>query len=694
MDKRTPVRAKDTANRRSLNNTLTVLIRYALIGRNENDDSSSASASSSSSRRSDPSLPEPSDTLRVHSIIQEFFVDTLIECKEASFWLESAVRVFCHSYDSADFRIRQDPKVGLPEDYRRYSIHGKKLLDRLEQLARKQPHLYPLRTPLKERLEGIHQGIDELTKTLKKTIIRGRSDLVPMSIFEVANSFSDSDSTKTSQGAMSSHGDIHFFPDVPESPFVCHPPDIYGPTGTPYPPGDEFPMPKYPGDITPDGGTQTPQPPSSRNSVWTMPTDPSRHRTVKRREERRYHDRAGSMRQTTGDHADARINLDRKPATGEISSPSVRSDSPSEQSPDSAARSHLLKVSNSLSWRRKSTSSSGKSSPLWSLLEKTFRKSPLVSEASSVLRQGDVTASPPSVAVECEDDAKGKGSFTPATGASPITRGSSHDSVALRERLSRSDVVSRTPSAPVWDDEPRRGISVPPSRHYGSYIDDEDLLSFPPDQPPTNPSSVDMPSWPVSLQPTGYTSQPMSRQTSDNPAARTQGATPKSVPSGYATPRPRRRRPSQVETEPSPRLAFLESGAFQNWEERHARGGHVASVPASRTGRGRGRTIGEYVGRGSGLGFGESPLSGGILTNSGLVAFGSQGGGATNGEPRGRELSEGVLINSGLAEPGSQGGGTRDGEGRGGERRDGERKGRDEDLRGVGLGIMGGMGGA
>lgn len=654
LDKRTPVRAKDTANRRSLNNTLTVLIRFALIGRNESDDSSSAS-SSSKSRSSDPSLSESSDTLRVHGIIQKFFVDTLIECKEAAFWVECAVNVFCQSYDSADNRIRQDPKVGLPEDYRRYSIHGKKLLDRLDQVERKHPPLVRARAALEERLKTIDVGIDALTKTLSTTIIRGRPDLVPMSIFEVANSYSDSDSTKTtSQDPMTWYDDgreMYFIP-----PNYAH--FVESPVNDghqiPYPPGNEFPMPKYPDDANMEGETKTPQPGSMSNSVLGLPTDPSHHRAVRRQDKRRYHDRAGSMRQTAGDHADPRVNVDQNPASGEISSPGSPASS-SQQSPGTAARSQLLKISNSLSWRKTATPSSAKSSSFWSLLDKTFRKSPLASEASSMPPQQDTAHTPSSVALSPEGGLKGKGTLSPDIGAPSISRDTSHDSVTLQERMSRSDVVPGVGLYPVWDEEPRRGVSVPPSGQSRGYIADEDLMAFPPDQPPTDPRSVDMPSWPGSLQPTGYTSQPMSRQTSDNPAAiRARGSTPRSVPSGYATPRPRGRRLSQVETEPSPRLPFPDSGTFRNWEERHGReGGYGVSVPAS---RGRGRTIGTEFVRGPVLG--DGPFPGGLMTAEGFVEFGREGGEARSGEVK-----------------------------------DGKRQ-RDEDLRGVGLGILGGgMGG-
>lgn len=632
LDSRTPVRARDTANRRSLNNTLTVLIRWAMIERNESDDSSSTS--SFSSPPSSGSLPEPSDTLRVHSIIQDFFVDTLIECKEAAFWLERAVSVFCHSYDSADLRIRQDPKIGLPEDYRRYSIHGKQLLRRVEQLTKKHPRLGRLQPPLQKRLDGIRIGIDELTESLNRAIMQGRPDLVPTSIFDVANSFSDSDSAQTSQEPTPSYDEMksidfipHMAPEIVDSPTLFVTPDVNATQKTPYPAGDEFPMIKYPEDIEIDSESGTPQPRSSSNSVAGFPPDLSRHRTVKRQEERRYHDHAGSMRHVSADDTDARVN-------------------PKQKDPDSSYLSQFLGMVGSPS-RQKSTPSSGTASPRRSFLEKFF-KSPFTSETSLATTQVEDTVTPPSVV---SGSTKGKGPSA-STGASLLTRDSSYDSVAFQERLSRSDMGPGAVSPPMWDDEPNRGISVRPPGHGAAHINDEDLgFSFPPDQPFTSRLSVDMPSWPESAQPSGYTSQPMSRQTSDNPATRTQGSTPRATPS-------RRRRPSHIETEPSPTLGLGGSGPFRSWDERHARSRdeHGAGYLGSRR---RGRTLGtEVMGRRPGIE--DSPRAAGIVTGNGdFYAFwngGAQGGTGDAGDMRERRGS----------------------------------RAREEDLAGIGLGITGG----
>lgn len=631
LDSRTPVRARDKANRRSLNNTLSVLIRWAVVGRNESDDGSSTS--SFTPPPSAGSLPEPSDTLRVHSIIQDFFVDTLIECKDASFWIERAVTVFCSSYDSADLRIRQDPKIGLPEDYRRYSIHGKQLLRRIKQLTRKYPKVDRLRPQLQKCLESIRSRIDELTESVNEAIMEGRPDLVPTSIFDIANSFSDSDSAQTSQEPMIIYDqmegisfNLDVAPGVVDSPTLFVTPDMNAAQKTRYPEGDVFPMMKYPEDIEMDSGSGTPQPRSSSNSVGGLPPDPPRHRTLKRQEEKRYHDHTGSMRRVTGDDTDARVNSN-------------------QQNPDSSSLAQFLGMGGSSS-RQKSTPSSGTASPLRSFLGK-FLKSPFVSESSLATTQEEDTVTSPSVGPE---GTKGKGPSA-STGASLLTRDSSNDSDAFQERLSRSDMGPGTASPTMWDNGPSGGTSIRPSGQQGAaYIDDEDLdFPFPSDQPPTNRLSVDMPSWPENAQPSGYTSQPMSRQTSDNPATRPQGSTPRATPS--------RRRPSNVETEPSPTLGLGGSGPFRSWDERRDRawGQHRASHSGSRR---RGRTLGtEVMGRRPGIE--ESPRAAGIVTGDGdFFAFGV--GGAHDGA------------------------GAADGRERRGSRA------RDEDLVGVGLGITGG----
>lgn len=586
-----------------------------MVGRNESDDSSSTS--SFTPPPSARSLPEPSDTVRVHSIIQDFFVDNLIECKEAPFWLERAITVFCHSYDSANHRILQDSKIGLPEDYRRYSIHGKQLLRRTTQLTRKYPKVDRLRPQLQKCLESIRFRIDELTESVNEAIMEGRPDLVPISIFDIANSFSDSDSAQTSQepifGCDGMEGitfDPNVAPGVVDSPTLFATPDTNATQGNRYPEWDEIPMVKYPEDINMDSGSGTPQQRSSSNSVGGLLPP---HRTVKRQEERRYHDHDGSMRRVGGADTDARIN-------------------PNQQNPDSSSLSQFFGMGGSLS-RQRSTASSGTASPLRSFWGKLW-KSPVVSESSLATTQVEDTVTPPSVAYE---GAKGLGPSA-STGASLLTRDSSNDSVAFQERLSRSDMGPAAASPPMWDNEPRRRASVRRSgQRRAACIDNEDRdFDFPSDQPPTNRMSVDMPSWPESPQPSGYTSQPMSRQTSDNPAVRTQGSTPRATPS-------RRRRPSNVETEPSPTLGHGSSGPPRSWDERHASAWGQHGVSRSVSLR-RDRTLGtEVMGRRPGIE--DSPRAAGIVTGDGeFFAFGA----GPVQERRGSREAEEDLVGIGL----------------------------------------------
>ncbi|OHW99541.1 LipA and NB-ARC domain-containing protein, partial [Colletotrichum incanum] len=130
LDKRTPVKTETTRHKRSLTHTFVTLINFALVERNETDDI--PSSSSQSSRQSVDLVAEPLDTLRVHSIVQAFFIELLAEEGQLVFWLERAVRVFCRSFDEAYAKMNTDPDTGLPDDYRQYIRHGKKLMEHLD----------------------------------------------------------------------------------------------------------------------------------------------------------------------------------------------------------------------------------------------------------------------------------------------------------------------------------------------------------------------------------------------------------------------------------------------------------------------------------------------------------------------------------------------------------------------------------
>ncbi len=86
MDNRTPVMTRDAFHRvKSLNNSLRILIAFALVERTETDN---ISPTSSRSSKSFDRAAEFVDTLRIHSVVQAFFLETLAEEKEHHFWLE------------------------------------------------------------------------------------------------------------------------------------------------------------------------------------------------------------------------------------------------------------------------------------------------------------------------------------------------------------------------------------------------------------------------------------------------------------------------------------------------------------------------------------------------------------------------------------------------------------------------------
>ncbi|EFQ31780.1 LipA and NB-ARC domain-containing protein [Colletotrichum graminicola M1.001] len=213
LDKRTPVKTETTRHKKSLTQTLVTLINFALIERNETDDI--PSSSSQSTRQSVELIPEPLDTLRVHSIVQAFFMELLAEERQLEFWLERAVRVFCQSLDEADARMGTDPDTGLPDDYRQYVRHGKKLMEHLDRhghshkhhKAKEQPNsqrdnpadLVTAKADLERRLAKLPREIDKLQKAVSTDIVDGNKTATHSSVFERTCSIS-SQSTEASNG--------------------------------------------------------------------------------------------------------------------------------------------------------------------------------------------------------------------------------------------------------------------------------------------------------------------------------------------------------------------------------------------------------------------------------------------------------------------------------------------------------------
>ncbi|KAI9680871.1 MAG: hypothetical protein M1817_004311 [Caeruleum heppii] len=149
--------------RPDLNTTFKILIRFALIERNDHDDCASQSSQSSAAGAL--------DSLRMHSVIQAFLRATLLkESDDYVGWLAKAVGVYCESFEAADRRIRMAKGAGLVTDYRKYEVHGVGLMKHitdhekdLRKIARssKTPALAAARSRLQTTLETVQSEIKQ-----------------------------------------------------------------------------------------------------------------------------------------------------------------------------------------------------------------------------------------------------------------------------------------------------------------------------------------------------------------------------------------------------------------------------------------------------------------------------------------------------------------------------------------------------
>ncbi|KAL2163395.1 hypothetical protein VTH06DRAFT_5452 [Thermothelomyces fergusii] len=337
LDKVTPVKTLDAMHRKpSLDNTLKVLIAFGLIERSESDDISPTSSRSSS--RSFDRHADYLDVLRIHSVVQAFFIDSLYEQRQIPFWLQRAVAVWARSYDEADRRIQEDPRVGLPDDYRRFCIHGEKLLKNLNRFEKRYPKLAVARSHLEERLQKIQGQIDDLSHAIQKNIVDGSVEEYPASVFDRISASSQSDTA-----TMQSHGSQLSGMASGESSLVQSPvSELLEQEVQPVVPYPTTPsMPEVPEMYEDDDqdtialsmvGTQVHV--GATDEVASLPPDPRddhhlrssfddwrdaipRDRVITRQEARRYRDRAGSWRDKT--ISDPRVGLNREVALGSIS---------------------------------------------------------------------------------------------------------------------------------------------------------------------------------------------------------------------------------------------------------------------------------------------------------------------------------------------------------------------------------------
>jgi len=318
LDKRTPIKSKSPDLRKgTLNQTFRILIAFALIERNEGNDASSAS---SRSTRSVDMGQDNLDILRIHGIVQAFFVDILSENGEAGFWLERAITLYCGAFDASIHRVNRDPQTGKPEDYRRLLIHGQRLLSHLDRFEKRFPGLATSREDLELRVGSIEHRIEQLSKRATEAASQGLADVI-VSVFERTNSLSESETTPSNRSLLEDYP-------LTDATETLESPSIYSPT-------EHGPYHWHIPVVSPRGHndwetsrTVTPQlAPTEIFESMSMPDDDEttwrvfgpHHRTIRRRAGRRYREHAGAWRASSQILSDPRVTLSRENARGSVS---------------------------------------------------------------------------------------------------------------------------------------------------------------------------------------------------------------------------------------------------------------------------------------------------------------------------------------------------------------------------------------
>ena len=150
------VNASEDGQVPDINTTLAQLIRYALIERNEPDDA--MNRDSELDARMDR---EPIDTIKMHTVIQDFCCDSLKN--KLAEWLEHAVQVFCSSYRRADSKMKQQSDGTRVHDdrhymnYLHYMTHGQKLWEHCLLYSTRDRSLGHVQERLKPVMESVEQ---------------------------------------------------------------------------------------------------------------------------------------------------------------------------------------------------------------------------------------------------------------------------------------------------------------------------------------------------------------------------------------------------------------------------------------------------------------------------------------------------------------------------------------------------------
>jgi hypothetical protein len=127
------------ADRRDLNNTIGHLLAYSMVDRigKQSDD-------------------VQIDTLVIHSVVQEVCISRLRKTPgELKKWLELAIGMYCKSFDTME--LRQYRARFLVSDYRRYELHGVRLLEHANKHKLAKVELERVLEKLREAINGDDQ---------------------------------------------------------------------------------------------------------------------------------------------------------------------------------------------------------------------------------------------------------------------------------------------------------------------------------------------------------------------------------------------------------------------------------------------------------------------------------------------------------------------------------------------------------
>ncbi|KAL8751221.1 MAG: hypothetical protein Q9184_006133 [Pyrenodesmia sp. 2 TL-2023] len=182
QDQDVPDKSREGMGKPDLNVTFGILMRHALLERNE------PKADTSSSHDSLVE-PEPIDMLKIHSVVQSFCRDSLNNRDILPEWLQHATQILQYSYNAADNKIKQKNQPARVSDYRYYLVHCRRLYEHAAHYESKKQSLAPIRAELKPLLETIEHQISLLEPGSSQESI---NMICQLSIFDRTTSSSDS----------------------------------------------------------------------------------------------------------------------------------------------------------------------------------------------------------------------------------------------------------------------------------------------------------------------------------------------------------------------------------------------------------------------------------------------------------------------------------------------------------------------